>query len=785
MSSLKMKFLSPVAALLLCSNIYADEINYSIKSQSLKDAIEVISKKSKTPYIVNGTLLEGKTSKAVQNVIGTKNALNQILQDSGLEAIIEDGAIIIREKRVKNTSKNENDLGEVNILANTKDGSAENGYLVGDISGIGIWGSRSLQDTPYQMTVISKEMIENTGSGIDQVYRMNPVIQLQNTSSTAFTWNSPRIYTRGFNTSGNQIIDGIPFSWAQGVTSEDVERIEVLNGLSGFLYGVGYVGGAVNYVTKRPTDEKLINLILGSTGNQAYYAHIDLSDKIDEEGKFSYRLNAFYQDGETSIENQNIERKLISGALDWKVSDDVLLQFDASHKESRIDKLIPWFRSTQSADILEPEQGYAPDWTFSDSTYDKLGLKSLWHINDSIKLRTGYAYYEQEFDTAMPYVYDNYDGTYRFRYRRTWPSEEKNHGAYLYTDFDFETFGIEHTLTIGGSHTRTKGYGIVGSWESSYLGYYTLDQLNNISKPVYVGSTANQRFISSRAKKTNIMIGDDIRFSENWSALVGFNYAKTKTDNYNVSGNNTSGYDSDDITPSLSLIYKPFEDLTTYATYMESLEDGTTVDDSYANAGKIFDPYVSKQYEVGAKYSINESLLLSSALFRIEKANSYEEDTTPFPTLTQNGSVIHEGLELTLTGKVTDNLTLVGGGTIMDLEIVKGKDWYGISLNGKKPVLTASRLAKMYVEYKIPQIGGLTLTGGAYYTGKSYRDDANTDIMPSYTIYDAGVRYRTKIDKYPTTFLVNMTNLTDKKYWSSSTSFGEPRNIAFSMKMEF
>ncbi|XPS40752.1 hypothetical protein ACN2C3_03630 [Aliarcobacter butzleri] len=57
--------------------------------------------------------------------------------------------------------------------------------------------------------------------------------------------------------------------------------------------------------------------------------------------------------------------------------------------------------------------------------------------------------------------------------------------------------------------------------------------------------------------------------------------------------------------------------------------------------------------------------------------------------------------------------------------------------------------------------------------------------LPSYTLYDAGLRYKTKLEKYPTTFILNVQNLTDKEYWASSTNLGDPRSVAFSMKMEF
>ena len=671
-------------------------------------------------------------------------------------------------------------LEEINVSETTQNGSAESGYVVKETNGVGLWDKRSLQDTPYQMSIVSQDMIENTASGIDQIFKMNPVVQVTRTSTSSHSWNTPEINIRGFSVSGNHILDGIPFSWVEGVTTEELERIEILNGLSGFLYGVGYVGGATNYVTKKPIQERLANLTIGSTGNEAAYIHADLGGKIDEKGKFSYRVNALKQDGETSIKGQNIDRELITGALDWRVTDNLILSFDASHKKNRTDKLTASFNSKQSASILDPKQGYSPDWTFSDTTQDRLGFRSLWQINDNIKLRTGYIHLEHENDMSMPYVYDNYDGTYRLNYYRSFPHTSTTQGAYVYTDFDFDTFGVDHTLTIGGSGNKTKSNSIEGAWEWVNLGNYTLNQLNNVSKPTYIGSTNNKTYLSSRNEKTNLMIGDDIRFNDQWSLLVGFNYAEVEEKNYNINGEKTGGYDANDITPSVSLIYKPFEDLTTYTTYMESLESGTIVGDLYSNAGEVFDPYISKQYEVGAKYSVSENLLLSSALFRIEKANSYEEQTLSKPTLTQDGLVIHQGLELTVTGKLTDNLTVVTGGTIMDLEIDKA-----VSNEGKKPTNVASKMAKLYAEYNIPMVQGLAVTSGAYWTGKSYRDGANTDVIPSYTVYDGGLRYKTKLDKYPTTYIVNVTNLTNKEYWRSSTSFGEPRNIALSMKMEF
>lgn len=771
---LKAKIITSASAILLCGSLLAQEA-YTVKNMSLKQALEKISKESKLAYIVDESLISGKTAPNIENVQGLKNALNQVLSGSGLEATVENNTIIIKKIIGQGTV-----LEPISVNEGYSNGSAENGYVTKEISGVGIWDKRTLQDTPYQMSVISQDMIENTASGIAQIFKMNPVVQLSYLSTSAQSWNSSGMNIRGFSAVNNTIFDGVPLSGTYTALSQDLERVEILNGLSGFLYGVGYVGGAVNYITKKPTLERLTNITIGTTGNEAAYVHADLGGKIDEKGKFTYRLNAFKQEGETSIKDQKVDNSLVSGALDWRATDNLILSFDASHKEIRTDKLTASFSSNQSINNLDPKQGYAPDWTFSEGSQDRLGFKSLWQINDNVKLRTGYIHIEQENEFNQPYVYDNYDGTYRFNYYRLYPDKVKDHGAYVYTDFDFNTFGIEHTLTIGSSGNKRKSYTMDNPREWVNLGNYKLNELNSVAEPTYLGSSNNRKYLSSRNEKINFMIGDDIRFNDQWSALVGFNYVETQTDSYDVNGTRTSGYDANEVTPSLSLIFKPFEDLTTYITYMEALENGTIVGNTYKNFGEVFDPYVSKQYEIGAKYSVSENLLLSSALFRIEKANSYEDLTTSPKTLTQDGLVIHEGLELTATGKVTDNLTIVGGGTIMDLEVDKAN-----ANVGKKPTNVASKMAKLYAEYNIPMVKGLTVTGGAYYTGESYRDGANTDVIPSYTVYDGGLRYKTKLDKYPTTFIMNVTNLTDKKYWRSPTSFGEPRNLALSMKMEF
>lgn len=767
-------------------NLYAEE-SFSLKKQTLEESIKQIAQKSNMPYVADGKLLKGKSSKDINNVVGVQNALNKVLEGSGLKAVIKNQTILIVEKekeisKLQKKNKSGNDLGEVNILANENDGSVETGYLVKELKQVGPWGAKSLQDTPYSMSVMSSDLIENIlASEVDQLYRKNPIVD---TAESMGYWGAPTASIRGF-AARNQAIDGMSISADPAGNLEEVERVEIMNGLTGFMYGSGNVGGLVNYVLKRPTYKRLTNLTVGNYGGDSYFSHLDVGNKIDDEGKFAFRINASYQDGGTIYDHQNIEKSLISGVLDWNITDNLLLQFDASHREYTVEGLNLGIDIESSyypsAKIFDIDSINAPSWGYSETDSDRYGVKLTYNINENFTLRSRYLHKIDDLKFTAPYTNFEDNGWDVWTYAMA-PREIISDAGYLYLDSSFETGDIQHKLTMGasGDFNENKWNSVNANYDWGDSSGLTYDELLNYPKTD--SPSTGFKYKKSESDNINIIIGDDITFNEHWSALIGFNYTKMKTKNYNTDGSISSEYDKSELTPTLSFVYKPFEDLTTYVSYMEGLEAGSVVASRYSNAGEVLEPLTSKQYEIGAKYSFNENLLLSSALFRIEKPNEFSDEAVPQPKYVQDGEEVHQGLELTLTGKVTDNLTLMLGGTIMDLSI---EDASSKELEGKKPTNAASKMAKVYAEYTLPSFNALTFTAGAYYVGKKYANTDNSFYIPSSTTFDAGLRYKTKIDKYKTTFNLNVTNLTDKKYWSSVDYLGAPRAIMYSMKMEF
>ena len=187
-------------------------------------------------------------------------------------------------------------------------------------------------------------------------------------------------------------------------------------------------------------------------------------------------------------------------------------------------------------------------------------------------------------------------------------------------------------------------------------------------------------------------------------------------------------------------------------------------------------PEVSEQYEIGAKAQLGEALF-TLALFNIDKPIYI----TNF-AYTPNGRQENYGLEFGVTGKVTRDLTLVGGITLLDPEVKKSNS---PEFEGKKPTNVASTLAKLYTEYDVNDLPGFALTGGAYYTGKQYADGANNYSLPSFTTFDAGARYRMPVSDNTLTLRANVSNLANKEYWLNSFYLGDPRTLTFSAELEF
>jgi len=284
----------------------------------------------------------------------------------------------------------------------------------------------------------------------------------------------------------------------------------------------------------------------------------------------------------------------------------------------------------------------------------------------------------------------------------------------------------------------------------------------------------------SNVRYNSLLAGDHIEFSDQWSALLGVNHAEIVSTSWTPTS--ASGYDQMGNTPTYALMYKPVKNLTTYVSYIEAFQNGGTAPSTAANKNQMLAPYKSSQYETGVKSSIG-GMDLNAALFRIDMVN---QETDPADNVyKQDGREIHQGLEVTTTGKLTDRLTAIGGFTLMDAHVDKATA--NSLTEGKTPVNVPEQEASAYLEYALPWVPNLTLTGGANYYGKRPVDVYDTYYIPGVTIFNAGFRYEPEIYGHPTSFNFSVSNLFDTAYWAYYRSgdgllLGAPRTVSLSVK---
>ncbi|WP_412772083.1 TonB-dependent siderophore receptor [Nitrobacter sp.] len=776
----------------------AGTVNVSVPAGSLESGLLGLGRQTNLRMVYRSNLTAGKRTAGVSGQMTPPQAVRQLLAGTGLSAAFTTANTVQVYDPSAPVDVGALPSGAIPLptisVTGQGEGTAEHGYRVETAKTTGPWGNKPILDTPYSINATSSELMQNriVGSN-DELFKFNPMVQLTRPTSA---FGAPTVMIRGLDqtTASGFVLDGVPvrYSWLGG-GMEDMERIEVLSGLSGFLYGANNVGGMVNYVTKRPTVTPLFNFTVGNYGGSQYFEHLDLGGPLDKEGKFAYRFNALYQDGNDAI-GVGQRRANFSGAVDWNVTDSLKVSITAAHDDYRrtgtggvgISFSTPG--PIPSAKDFDNTRPLTPNWGFNYLKQDRVGANVQWDIDDETTLRAAALYLkETRFSSSPQPMGVLANGTYSFQAFRVFGPESNINGGYLYVDRKFDTFGIRHKVTFGTNFSGYDQYTFQNPPGASGT-FPTLAAALN-SAPLVFNSV--YPFPGHRAvnfKNTNIVLGDDITLNRYFSILVGANRATIETYNYNTTGATTAAYDKSAVTPSASLIFKPTSNVSLYGTYIESLESGGTVSltniPPYTNAGAVLPATISKQVEVGAKANVG-GVFLTLAAFQIDKANLYDT-ANPDGTLTRNqdGRQIHKGIELTATGKVTDDLTIMGGGYYLDPEVTKTNN---AALLGKEPQRVSRWRGSLWGEYRLPFLKTLFLTGGVSYVGSSYVDALNTILVPSYTVGDVGLRYETAVNGTPVVMRLNVQNVADNHYWVNGSVLyqGLPRTYSFSATAKF
>ena len=677
------------------------------------------------------------------------------------------------------------------IVQGQVQGTAADGYRINTVS-LGPLGNASLQDTPFSINVVSSDLIANLqASSTSDALKYDPTVRMtlgSNISSNYFMIRG--FIISPFGTSSSAATDSMRESVLWNPV-EDKERIEVMNGPSGFLYGFASPGGLVDYVLKRPTQHPFADITVGDYGGSQAYLHGDFGGPLDSDGRFGYRLNiAGVDKGDVGVAGETHERLLVSGAFDWHIAPETLLSLDISHFERSIwDQQIIFMEGsvTHIPEAPDLSKNYGAPYNFTKDAYTKYGAILTSTLSDIFSVRAAARYTEaQDSDFAMRGNWLNNAGVYNFQAQAKGLNTIDTIQGYSFLDANFETGPLKHTVTVGLSVDHAEGRSSYPNGSTTYIFptdfVSTLANPTHPANPFYLFPTDGPLRVTEQTTLRTVIVSDQITLGKDWRLLLGGNFAHIGDKNWNVStGIFASDYERDQASPALALMYKPMPSLSLYTSYIEALQAGPTAPVGTANENQVLAPFMSQQVEVGAKADLGGASL-NVAIFRIEKANAYTDPVTNIYSL--DGEEVHTGGEVTLGGKVLKDLTLIGGFTILDADVTKTST---PGLAGKTPLGVPDVMGSLYAEYDVRGAPGLTLTAGLSYTDREWVNSLNTLSIPSVVLADIGMRYKTVLYGAATTFRLQVNNLNGANYWTDKGDTqiypGNPRTVAVSVEV--
>jgi iron complex outermembrane receptor protein len=775
-----------VLVMLLSTALQAWAVEIDIPAQALDKALNTLAKQSGERIIFSTDLTEKVISPEVKGNLSTRQALDQMLAGSGLTLKpLADGGFTVAKAPI-NTELDA--LEEVSVKADKESQPSQlskpfAGGQVAKASRVGILGNVDIFETPFSTQSFTDEFALNQQARrVADIIAVDPSVR----SAMAEYGDSETYMIRGFPLFVNQVgINGLyGMTEQRRIAPEFYERVDVLKGPASTLNGsspFGVTGGNINLVTKRADDEPLSRVTGSYISDNQFGGHVDFGRRFGEDNAWGVRLNVLARDGDTPISSQ--EDRMYNGALAVDYRGEKLTASLDVMSQDRLTKAysanIVYNQGFALPRAPENDENFVNDWEFFKGNSNNWIAKAEYEFSPQLAT---YATYGQA-KGQEEYFYAGSQGR---RFINSAGDFTARVGGFK-GDYDVETYelGLRGRLMLGGM-------------SNSYaLSYSDFDRTSRGATVHATGVYTGNVYSSANLAKPTVSYGvipqnGDLQLSslglintfgfleDNLLITVGARDQKLYSGIFSA-GVKTGAYDESKVTPTGAVLVK-LGNYSLYSNYSEGLSQGSVAPNTTVNAGESLSPFVSKQYEAGAKYNAG-SFGVTAAVFQISQPSAFTNAANRFVA---DGEQRNRGLELSTFGEPLSGVRLLAGITLIDAEQTKTR-------NGTNDGNDAIGVPKVNVvingEYDIFAIPGLTLTGRVTAFSDAQADVGNTQSIPGWTVLDAGARYVTQVSGKAVTLRANVMNLTDRDYWNSvSRGFitqGAPRTALISATVDF
>lgn len=635
-------------------------------------------------------------------------------------------------------------------------------------------------DVPQTSNVVTREVLDaQAASGLFDALRNTAGVTRSQLTGSAYD----NIAIRGIlvENRGNYRLNGsLPIINLIDIPLENKERVEVLKGASSLYYGFVPPSGIVNLVTKRAGKQDVTDFAVTANQYGGGSVQADIGRRFGDAGQFGARFNLVEGREDIGIANYGGHRQLASAALDFRASRDLSFKLDLEHYRKDVSEQAAIRLPTASNGrivlpaVPDNRQNLAAEWQKYDAQATNLLFRTDYSIDDnwSLLLEAGKARTERDrrFSEFRNYNLATGNGTLLNYFARGQAYDNENYRAEI--TGRLSTGPLAHELSLGYNLNRRSS--------ESGTSAATIGVPQNLYDPVAIARLSPAYTVPSTGsdiRDAGWYLSDRIQISERWQAMAGLRSSSYR------SASASSRYEADDVTPSLSLMFKPSPKTSVYASYIEGLEESGQAPLNRANAGEWLAPAVAKQKEIGVKAEVAQGVLLQAAWFDIRRPSTTVDAANRFVL---NGLAEYKGVELAASGEISRDLSLIASALFLDANQLNRQN---LATYGKTPENTPRRTASLFAEYRLRQLPGLALSGGLFYVGSRPVNNENQASIGGYTTLSLGARYTTRIAGKPTTFQAVLDNATDRNYWSSTGNgylgVGAPRTLKLLARVSF
>ncbi|WP_047247361.1 TonB-dependent receptor [Maribacter thermophilus] len=597
-------------------------------------------------------------------------------------------------------------------------------------------------------------------------------------SSTGRSGDGAGYYSsRGFAVQP-QLVNGVAGITNGFINPSNVERVEVIKGPSGTLFGsaVTSYGGLINIVTKKPYSGTGGEITV--SGGSYDFAKLNADVNVSPNDQLSLRFNTGFQQ-EHSFQDAGIKKSVfVAPSISYKVNNDLTLNFsyEASENEQTNETFLFLNRYAPLTFNSIDELGYDTDLSFTsnDVTIENITQnyrgEVAWKISDQWSSQTLVSGGIAKSLGYYTYLWNGAEDTFSL-YAQDTDSKTKTLNLQQNFTGTFKIGSVQNKLLVGADYLD---YNIIDN--SSNWGYlHTIDITGDL---IYGEPEINAENLSAALSglgyldsdiRQNIFgayVSDVINILPSLSVMGSIRY-----DRFDYQGDRKTDTDDDTeytestLSPKFGIVFQPIlNQLSIFANYQNGFSYVNPQYITNYETGEVtlqaYDVEKANQLEIGAKSNLfNSKLEATLSYYNINVDNKYY-----WATQTQDLEINSQGIELEVNANPIEGLNIHSGFSYNDSEITdspSAEQLEGNRYGESGPEITYN----FWTDYRFLKNFG----AGAGFNGQTeydtmvdYKATTGSFMIPGYTIFNASLYYET--NKFRISIKGN--NLADKTYYS-------------------